>query len=324
MRTLTTLASPAFLAAALLGGGATVLACGTTMPPKELVNARAAYGRVQATPAGQAVPAKVYEAKKALDRAEAEFADKGDEPETRDFAYVAERKAILAEATGNAAIAQQNKAQADREMQALNAQRANNAEGALTAARQQLGRTSDQLAAERDARLKAEQRAKEAMDNLAKVASVKQETRGVVITLSGSVLFASAKYALLPSAQDRLNQVAEALKQGVEDGSTAGITVEGHTDSQGPDDFNMTLSQNRANTVRDYLVSRGVPSAGIRAQGVGEGRPVATNDTAEGRANNRRVEIVVEPARGNAGTAGSAPSTTTPGPQGTGTNPYGR
>jgi outer membrane protein OmpA-like peptidoglycan-associated protein len=71
--------------------------------------------------------------------------------------------------------------------------------------------------------------------------------------------------------------------------------VEGHTDSQGSESYNLTLSQNRADAVRAYLVSRGYNANRIEAHGIGKARPVSENGTAEGRANNRRVEIIVAP-----------------------------
>lgn len=115
----------------------------------------------------------------------------------------------------------------------------------------------------------------------------------MVITLSGSVLFASGKSELLPAAQARLSEVAQALTQQSPD---AKIVVEGHTDSQGSQDFNLELSAKRAQAVRDYLASHGVAPDRISSEGMGFSRPIADNKTAEGRANNRRVEIVVQPS----------------------------
>ena len=90
----------------------------------------------------------------------------------------------------------------------------------------------------------------------------------------------------------KLNEVADALIKGNPDSN---ITVEGHTDSQGQRTYNMELGEKRAKAVRDQLVSRGVAADRIKAVGVGPDRPVADNKSAEGRANNRRVEIIVEP-----------------------------
>jgi outer membrane protein OmpA-like peptidoglycan-associated protein len=125
---------------------------------------------------------------------------------------------------------------------------------------------------------------------LAKVMAVKEDARGSVITLSGSVLFRTNEATLMPGAQARLDQVAEALLAS----PGRNVLVEGFTDSQGSDQSNMDLSQRRADAVRSYLVQRGCDATRIQGHGIGEGRPVADNATAEGRANNRRVEIVLE------------------------------
>jgi len=131
------------------------------------------------------------------------------------------------------------------------------------------------------------------MASLQEIAKVKEESRGMVITLSGSVLFATGKYELLPIARDKLDEVAKALN----DQGYKSILVEGHTDAKGSATANDSLSLKRADSVRTYLVSRGVPSDKITAQGLGSSRPVADNGTADGRANNRRVEIVVAPLK---------------------------
>src|SRR5699024_5054641 len=112
-----------------------------------------------------------------------------------------------------------------------------------------------------------------------------------VITLNGQVLFVTGKAELLPIAREKLTQVADSLKQ--LDGDKL-VSIEGFTDSRGADDMNLKLSQDRANAVQDYLISQGVQREKLRAMGRGESDPVASNDTAEGRANNRRVEIVVQ------------------------------
>jgi outer membrane protein OmpA-like peptidoglycan-associated protein len=128
---------------------------------------------------------------------------------------------------------------------------------------------------------------------LAKWAAVKEEPRGVVITLSGSVLFASDKSALLPEAKTRLSQVTAALLETKE----RHLDVQGYTDSQGKDAYNLDLSQKRADAVRTYLISQGYPPDLIAAHGAGKASPIADNNTAEGRANNRRVEIIIEPRK---------------------------
>lgn len=135
----------------------------------------------------------------------------------------------------------------------------------------------------------AEQQAADAQAALAKLATVRDEPRGMVITLTGGELFASNREVLLPEARTRLEQVAEVLL--TNRGRT--LTVEGHTDSQGSQSHNLDLSQRRAEAVRRYLMGRGYQGDLIAAHGFGKGSPVADNATAEGRANNRRIEIVI-------------------------------
>ena len=262
-----------------------VAACATTPVPQDLVDARSAYLKAQSGPAAQYKPDQVHEAKVALDKAEASYVDSPGDQKTKDLAYVAQRKAQLAEANAASAHAQSVKGQAENDAKKATT-------GQLASAQTQLAATQGQLESEKKARAEADKRAKAAMDQLAaSIGAVKQEPRGMVITLSGSVLFASNKDALLPAAKERLGQVADALK--TQDDHK--IVVEGHTDSQGSADQNQGLSDRRAQSVVTFLVSRGVPADKIRAEGLGPTRPVADNGTAEGRANNRRVEIIVKP-----------------------------
>jgi outer membrane protein OmpA-like peptidoglycan-associated protein len=269
--------------------------CGSTLPPKELVDARAAYQSAAKGPAGQQSPAELHVAKQSLDHAERSFNDDGDSPQTKDYAYVAIRKAQLADASARAALALKEREAAEREVQNLTGENLRKAQSELASTRQNLEKTQDQLAREKAAREEAEKKAAQAMADLQKIAAVKQESRGMVITLSGGVLFASNQSTLLPAAIVKLNEVAEALIKGNPDSN---ITVEGHTDSQGKRDYNMELAQKRAVAVRDQLVSRGVAEDRIKAVGIGPDRPVADNKSAEGRANNRRVEIIVQPTKG--------------------------
>jgi outer membrane protein OmpA-like peptidoglycan-associated protein len=105
-----------------------------------------------------------------------------------------------------------------------------------------------------------------------------------------SVHFDFDKATLKAEASPILDEAVQVLKQ---EGSVD-IVVEGHTDSVGTDQYNVGLSRRRAETVRRYLVEHGVASSRITAEGLGESKPVASNDTAEGRAQNRRVELHVK------------------------------
>jgi outer membrane protein OmpA-like peptidoglycan-associated protein len=233
-------------------------------------------------------------------RAEATFQDEGDDPVTRDRAYVAERKAMSAEAQAGIVQAERERAAVEKDFKKAQIESLDNTKAALAAERNagektraEIANTKAQLEAEKKAREEAEKRAAAALASLNEIAKVKEEARGVVITLSGAVLFATGKYELLPIAREKLNEVAKALK----DQGFKSILVEGHTDSRGNAAANEELSFKRADSVRTHLVSQGIPAEKIRATGLGSGRPVADNNSTEGRANNRRVEIVVEPDR---------------------------
>lgn len=269
---------------ALLLAGAPALGCATAQPPQELLDARAAYVRAENGYARELSPAALHGAREALDSAERSFNDDGNSDVTRDQSYIALRKAEQADAEG---VTQHYQ----RELQAAK-QRSMDAQAKQAEKTQaQLSQTREELNRESAARKEAEQRANEALERLAaaNAAAVKKEARGTVITLSGNVLFASGKSALLPGAQQSLDQVADALKN--QDNK---ILVEGHTDSRGSEQTNMMLSKARADAVGSYLVSRGIPQERVTTQGLGPSRPVADNNTAEGRANNRRVEIIVQ------------------------------
>jgi outer membrane protein OmpA-like peptidoglycan-associated protein len=254
------------------------------------MNARQAYQHASAGPAAQLVPSELHKAQVALSIAEKSFQDDPKSFRTRDLAYIADRKAKMAEALATTAAGNAATAKANKDYQSTQAEIVKNTKEELATSERSSALKTEQLAAEQKARLDAENRAAVAQADLAKLAAVKEEARGLVITLSGSVLFASNKSELLPAAQNRLNQVTDALMATKE----RKLTVEGHTDSQGSSSYNQELSQRRADAVRSYIVSRGYPSDMIHAQGIGEDRSVADNASAEGRANNRRVEIIMD------------------------------
>lgn len=288
--------------------------CATVAPP-QLILAREAYATSNTGLTAKLAPTELYDAKKVLDTANLEFETNGDTLECRDYSYIAHRKLQLADVKAiveqdRGRIAEAVKAGVKaRDTQVANTQSAlaatreqlkderrdNTAattelKAANTAQGKELAATASQLEAEKQARLTAEAKLAGAMKDLAAIAAVKEEARGVVITLSGSVLFASGKYALLETAKTKLDQVAEAL---IAQDAGKRMVVEGHTDSQGSPSTNQPLSLNRATAVRDYLVSRGVATEKITAVGLAATRPLVDNNTAENRANNRRVEIVI-------------------------------
>lgn len=277
-----------FVALAVCGA---LVACGTAAVPQELLDARAAYADASKGPAADLAPAQLDTAKTSLDSAQRSFDDDGPSQKTKDLAYIAQRRAELAAAEGGREKAERKRAAADKDFKSTQMEGLEKTKEQLEAERKARQQSTTELAAEKAARLEAERKAAAAMASLAEIAKVKEESRGVVITLSGSVLFATGKSDLLPIAQDKLNQVAKALN----DQGFKAIVVQGYTDSVGSAADNDRLSLRRAQSVRDYLVTRGVPSEKATAEGKGASNPVADNKTADGRAENRRVEIVVTP-----------------------------
>jgi outer membrane protein OmpA-like peptidoglycan-associated protein len=129
---------------------------------------------------------------------------------------------------------------------------------------------------------------KQLLDQFNMILSTRDTARGLIVNMS-DVLFDTAKYTLRPAAREKLARIAGIVL------SHPGLRleVEGHTDSVGGDSYNQTLSEQRANSVREYLVSNGISPAFVTAVGFGKTMPVASNDNAAGRQMNRRVELVV-------------------------------
>ncbi len=312
--------------------GALLAATGCATPPQALLDARAAYEEAENSRNAQLAPTEIREAEQALMKAEEAYDKVGPEDEaTLALSYVAERKAkaamvtadvyeakkdlqtrekMLLAANEDARSTLKNQLAETSELSRLTAQQLQNerekyekAQAELKDAEAKGNMTEEQLAAERariaelgakleaekQARADAEKRLAETRAQLEKIAKIKEEARKLTITLNGAVLFEVGKAQLMTVAEQRLDQVAEVLlaERGAE------IVVLGHTDSQGSDEDNRQLSRDRANAVRTYLLTKGIAADRITAEGMGESQPVASNDTPEGRANNRRVEIVV-------------------------------
>ena len=122
-------------------------------------------------------------------------------------------------------------------------------------------------------------------------ADVERRNDALIVNFAGGILFDTDSASLSPGGYDRLRTLAQTVSQYPKER----LIIKGHTDSQGNDRYNQTLSEERADTVRSYLVSEGVSSARVTAIGFGSKMPVATNATAEGRQQNRRVEIEIRP-----------------------------
>ena len=126
------------------------------------------------------------------------------------------------------------------------------------------------------------------LQQLNSILATRDSARGLVANMS-DVLFLSGSYELLPGARERLAKVSGIVLAY----PSLHLSVEGHTDSVGSDDYNQQLSEHRAQSVRDYFVQQGIQSSAIEARGLGKTAPIASNDTPEGRQQNRRVELVL-------------------------------
>lgn len=207
----------------------------------------------------------------------------------REAQMKAEAEAAAAKAKAEAdAAAAAAKAQADAASAKVKAE----AEAAAAAAKAE----ADALKAKEEAakaeaekaRLAAEALRAQLLQQFNQVLETRDTPRGLVVNMA-DVLFNSGKYDLMPSAREKLAKLSGIVL--AHPGLNLG--VEGHTDSVGSDEFNQKLSEQRAETVRNYLVEQGLPAANLTAKGFGKTAPVADNSTAEGRQKNRRVEIIV-------------------------------
>ena len=204
-----------------------------------------------------------------------------------------EAEAAAAEAAREKADAEKAKADAVAQQQALAAE----ADKARQAAAQ-----SENLRQQAE-KEKQELRAR-LLQQLNTILSTRDTARGLIANMS-DVLFRSGSYELLPAARERLAKVSGIVLAY----PSLHLQVEGHTDSVGSDEYNQQLSEHRAESVRDYLVQQGINSGAIEAHGYGKTEPIASNETSEGRQQNRRVELVLS-GEAIGGTSGDAPAQT--------------
>jgi len=300
------------------GVSALVIGCASTQPSGQLVQARQVVRSAEMGQTSQNAPKDLYEAQQLLAKAEAAHKDDARSSTELHYSYLAHRKALTAMAHSRAeeskGMQKDNKEAytATLESKAAQLKQQNNtknlelvrSEGQLeqskltadlqgrelAAANKAAIDKQQELDAEKAARVQAEEKSRLALQSLQAMAAVKTDNDRLLITFAGGVLFETNKTVLLSSAKERMRPLAEALRNYR---SSDPIIIEGHTDDRGPDMHNQQLSQARAESVRAFLIEGGVPPEVLVAVGKGEGQPVAANSNAEGRANNRRVEIIV-------------------------------
>jgi len=258
---------------------AAIMAACASAPQRndQLEQARAEVQTLSADPlAQQAAQGDMDAARASLSQADTAFQAKEPPEKVNQLAYLATRHAQAGEARIAEARARQQvaRAQQDRDkiLLAAREREARNAQTQAAVAQGQAAEAQSDLA-----------RAKQELADL----QAKQTDRGMVLTL-GDVLFDTGLATLKPGADRTIDRLAQALK----DNPNTKVQIEGHTDSVGGEDYNLALSERRADAVSNALRMRGVPSDRYEAKGLGKDFPVASNSTAEGRQQNRRVEII--------------------------------
>jgi len=231
---------------------------------------------------------KTAEDREAKARADAEAQSKrrveAEEAQKQAEAAKAEAEKMKAEAEQAAAEASRQQAEAEKAKAEAVAQQ--QALAAETAKAQQAAAQSEQLRQQAE-KEKQELRAR-LLQQLNTILSTRDTARGLIANMS-DVLFKSGSFELLPGARERLAKISGIVLAY----PSLHLQVEGHTDSVGGDDYNQQLSEHRAEAVRDYLVQQGISAPSIEAKGFGKTEPIASNETPEGRQQNRRVELVL-------------------------------
>src|SRR5215471_961688 len=255
-----------------------------------------AEDEAQAKAAADKLAAEAREAQARADAA-AEAKRRADAEEAQKQAEVAKAEAerLKAEAEQAAQEAAQQKEEAEKAKAEAVAQQ--QALAAETAKAQRAAAQSEQLRQQAE-KEKQDLRAR-LLQQLNAVLATRDTARGLIANMS-DVLFKTGSFELMPAARERLAKISGIVLAY----PSLHLQVEGHTDSVGSDEYNQQLSEKRAGAVRDYLIQQGIASDAIEARGFGKTDPVASNETAEGRQQNRRVEMVISgDAIGNAAEA---------------------
>ena len=259
------------------------------MDDVRLANGRQASADAQARTQGEADEATRRKEQAESDTAKAQAATAQAESDTLNAqAARTQAEADSAKARNDAADAQAATAKAQSDMAANQASAATALSAAQADADQSRADTlKAQQAAQQAETDKAAMRAK-LSEQLNSILQTRDTARGLIVSMS-DVLFDTGKYSLKPGAREKLAKVAGILL------AYPGLNVEvgGYTDNVGGDAMNQTLSENRARSVRDYLVQEGVSSQSVSSRGFGNSLPVASNDNSAGRQQNRRVELLV-------------------------------
>jgi outer membrane protein OmpA-like peptidoglycan-associated protein len=272
--------------ATLVVSCALLAACGASIQkPESLTQAQSLYQTLQSQGADRRAEGDMIRAKGAIDTAQNAFSQAQNQEYVNGIAAVALRMTQTAEASNTRVMAQHSadslhEARLAKQLSISQAQgaaekaRADSLKQAAEAANAQLGQAMQQL-----------------QSLVSEMTNIKETARGLVLSLS-DILFDVGQATIKAGAQKNILQIAAVLKQY----PSHHISVEGYTDATGGDAYNLKLSENRAAAVRGALISGGIDSTIISSHGFGKDNPVAANTTPDGRAANRRVEVIIEGA----------------------------
>ena len=270
----------------LIGALGLLVACGASIQkPESLTQAQSLYQTLQQQGADRRAEGDMIRAKGAIDTAQGAFSQAQNQEYVNGIAAVALRMTQTAEASNTRALAQRatdslHDARLAKQLALAQAQgaaaqaRADSLHKVAEAANEQLGQAMKQL-----------------QSLVSEMTNIKETARGLVLSLS-DILFDVGQATIKPSAQNNIRQIASVLKQY----PSHHISVEGYTDATGGDAYNLKLSEARAGAVRTALIGGGIDSTIISSHGFGKDNPVASNTTPDGRAANRRVEVIIEGA----------------------------
>ena len=280
---------------------AVAILSGCSSVPKKntsLEEAHSSYNSARNNPqVTNLAPLELKEAGDTLDQADQAMSKGQGDAQVNQLAYIASQQVAIAEETAKRktaelAVTQASARRGEVRLEARTAEAdAANQQAAIaqeTAAQQTAALAAAGASAERDQALIAQQ------EQQLKELNAKKTARGMVITL-GDVLFSTNKAELASGGTRNVQKLADFLKQFMQ----RKVMIEGYTDSTGSNDYNQMLSVRRADAVRTALIDMGISSDRINTRGYGEDFPVASNKTAAGRQQNRRVEIILSDDSGN-------------------------
>ncbi len=268
----------------ILGG------CAKRAENQTLLQAREAYSALQSSPdVNQYAPVALTEAKEALAKAETAWQASAENETIEHYAYLARQRAAIAQEIADLREAETVVEQAGaKRTQVLLSAREAEAQSAIQRAQEAQRQAEERARAMEEAQLRSRQ-----LESQLAELQAQQTQRGLVLTL-GDILFDVNQAQLNPGGLRTVAKLADFLREY----PNRHVLIEGFTDSTGSEEYNLQLSERRAQSVRNALMNEGIGPDRTRVRGFGESYPIATNETVAGRQQNRRVEVIISDDEG--------------------------